>query len=1064
MDEPDVEISQELEMMKKMGLPTSFFRSPCDLDLEKELVPCKDAKKRGKIKKRKRNGLASSKPIFKDITDSIVYETGTPLDHDAIEPDNLSSKSETSNGCTDLCTSLVSNENHGDCRTSNSEQHTTVLDSCSSPRFENPSQREHVSFKVTDRASLDENKGLLGKENVTIRSSSETAKQEISDENIHSRSASALDLEMSNVDQKSKDCYECVSMGNTRQQDISVSGIQKHGLATSQNLSAFEVNTFESNGSKNIEPNSGAAGSSFISLPGQGGTNAKLRTAPVCDVRSDDVIELRYSERQQHQVIFAKANFTSQMTTNQDQEETHSQNVSTVKKASDSEGSENLSAEGIDAELKCLALDNTGERKRTSSNAVTGQNGNHAKGWEDYWKMYGFSLVWESWKNLYPQFTGVPTDLDTGSVLDNSLKKSEELVNDLAEETNPPSHRDENVLIEMLSCSGEEEQVLAGKDIRLDNDVVSEKSHETRKATSVLSDCHTYAVEQQTGKISELSEHASESALVNDRLVEYHKEEILCDFQLDGKMNTACKSSSPSSTSDTVTTEEVNMLWEHNYWEVYWYYYEQYNYWCSQGYTFEGDLESSARDPSRYGTDSTAQQGVVSYGSGKKPAKKTKKKDRKSANRQKTETSRNIVLQARGVSSGNSETYDGNEPPPEEASKKLKRAHELDVEEQNALSLERAYELMGFKVSRKSPVEDSSYSDQPRFCGGKVELCLGELDSKNKYLDMHQIPKVSGSKGVHLRFQDDEETQEDGIQTSTQEGLNSTRHFVQEESVDESQEPCTLRKVKEFMTDARACSESKPNSKTYSESVENALVQTQRYEASENQNFARYFPNGHQTVALKQEAIIHPQQDPDIAKYWAQRYRLFSRFDDGIKMDKEGWFSVTPERIAKHIAERCRCDLIIDAFCGVGGNAIQFAFTCERVIAIDIDPVKITLAHHNATVYGVEDRIEFIVGDYMKLIPHLKADVVFLSPPWGGPDYVSAEVFDIKTMITLDGVHVFEETKSITENITYFMPRNADVEQLSLLASPNGNVEIEQNFLNKKLKTITAYYGGLVEV
>lgn len=44
----------------------------------------------------------------------------------------------------------------------------------------------------------------------------------------------------------------------------------------------------------------------------------------------------------------------------------------------------------------------------------------------------------------------------------------------------------------------------------------------------------------------------------------------------------------------------------------------------------------------------------------------------------------------------------------------------------------------------------------------------------------------------------------------------------------------------------------------------------------------------------------------------------------------EGWFSVTPEKIAEHIAERCQCDLIIDAFCGVGGNAIQFAFFCER--------------------------------------------------------------------------------------------------------------------------------------
>lgn len=47
-------------------------------------------------------------------------------------------------------------------------------------------------------------------------------------------------------------------------------------------------------------------------------------------------------------------------------------------------------------------------------------------------------------------------------------------------------------------------------------------------------------------------------------------------------------------------------------------------------------------------------------------------------------------------------------------------------------------------------------------------------------------------------------------------------------------------------------------------------------------------------------------------------------------MDREGWFSVTPEKIAEHIAERCRCDVIVDAFCGVGGNAIQFAFVCEQ--------------------------------------------------------------------------------------------------------------------------------------
>lgn len=66
-------------------------------------------------------------------------------------------------------------------------------------------------------------------------------------------------------------------------------------------------------------------------------------------------------------------------------------------------------------------------------------------------------------------------------------------------------------------------------------------------------------------------------------------------------------------------------------------------------------------------------------------------------------------------------------------------------------------------------------------------------------------------------------------------------------------------------------------------------------------------------------------------------------------------------------------------------------------------------------------------------------------------------------MITLDGVRVFEETKTITNNIAYFMPRNVDVEQLLSLAGPGGKMEIEQNFVNKKLKTITAYYGELVE-
>jgi trimethylguanosine synthase len=63
---------------------------------------------------------------------------------------------------------------------------------------------------------------------------------------------------------------------------------------------------------------------------------------------------------------------------------------------------------------------------------------------------------------------------------------------------------------------------------------------------------------------------------------------------------------------------------------------------------------------------------------------------------------------------------------------------------------------------------------------------------------------------------------------------------------------------------------------------------------------------------------------------FAQRTRYFSRYDEGCLLDEEGWYSVTPEAIAAQIAERCRCDVVLDAFCGIGGNAIAFARTCEH--------------------------------------------------------------------------------------------------------------------------------------
>lgn len=88
---------------------------------------------------------------------------------------------------------------------------------------------------------------------------------------------------------------------------------------------------------------------------------------------------------------------------------------------------------------------------------------------------------------------------------------------------------------------------------------------------------------------------------------------------------------------------------------------------------------------------------------------------------------------------------------------------------------------------------------------------------------------------------------------------------------------------------------------------------------------------------------------------------------------------------------------------------------------------------------------------------------MFLSPPWGGPKYLNAEIFDLKKMIPMDGFKIFEEAVKICQNIAYFVPKNVNVDQMTSLAGVGGFVEIEQNLLNKKMKTLTVYYGDLVQ-
>ena len=73
------------------------------------------------------------------------------------------------------------------------------------------------------------------------------------------------------------------------------------------------------------------------------------------------------------------------------------------------------------------------------------------------------------------------------------------------------------------------------------------------------------------------------------------------------------------------------------------------------------------------------------------------------------------------------------------------------------------------------------------------------------------------------------------------------------------------------------------------------------------------------------------------------------------------------------------------------------------------------------------------------------------------------QVISIKNfrVITINLTTTLNITTQITKNIAYYLPRNVDQDQMGSLAGLAGNVELEQNWVNRKIRTITAYFGEL---
>ena len=208
--------------------------------------------------------------------------------------------------------------------------------------------------------------------------------------------------------------------------------------------------------------------------------------------------------------------------------------------------------------------------------------------------------------------------------------------------------------------------------------------------------------------------------------------------------------------------------------------------------------------------------------------------------------------------------------------------------------------------------------------------------------------------------------------------------------------------------------------------------------------------------------------------YYAQRFYFFSLYDKGIQMDKESWYSVTPEEISEYISSilpDSSNSTILDAFCGCGGNTISFSKKFRKVIANDLFIEKINMAKNNAKVYNCPENIIYYAEDFLKLnLNREKIDYVFLSPPWGGPEYKNDNVYSLKKWITPDIDKIIENSFKISKNIIIYLPRNTDLEELAniiykydkdMIESLNNTILFDVKYLKSasKIKAILVLYG-----
>ena len=121
---------------------------------------------------------------------------------------------------------------------------------------------------------------------------------------------------------------------------------------------------------------------------------------------------------------------------------------------------------------------------------------------------------------------------------------------------------------------------------------------------------------------------------------------------------------------------------------------------------------------------------------------------------------------------------------------------------------------------------------------------------------------------------------------------------------------------------------------------------------------------------------------------WHERAIAEGRRDETVTLTYLRWtFVVPPEVYAPHplglaeivLAEASEDDRVLDMGTGSGVNAIAAATRGSDVLAVDVNPVAVSTARHNAELNGVASRIEVRESDVFEAVAG-RFDLIVFDP------------------------------------------------------------------------------------